>query len=118
YELSELVHTATIRTLDYTPDKPITPAELLAGGVGSSNYGPDDRRIDGTVEVVEKAPDGTPTRLRFDLTVTVFDVIDFAPVNPGSETAQGLTKALRALEAAGRAFDRPVEVTFSVSETR
>ena len=68
-----------LATYDLTGLERISVAGFLAGSVGTSNYDqPDDRRVKGWVDV-EPSGDGTSSTLTFDLTVTVFDVIDFAP---------------------------------------
>lgn len=92
----------------------------LFGGVGSSEYGPDTRRVDGFVEL-EKVVDPTnrlfvALRPRFELHWNITDGVDFCPGNTG-EHASVIVRLpvlnLSWLEASGMARDIYVEAHYT-----
>ena len=85
----------------------------IAGESGSSDAGPDTRRLSGTVRFLRTADDsgrvtGVRVEPRFHLTVR--DAIDFCPGNLGACWQTLFTVPLSRLEASGRAYDRPFVV--------
>lgn len=94
----------------------------IAGGVGSSNAGPDSRRVQGSVFLYRSVDDSgrtTGIRIETNFNFVVRDAIDFCPGQPGGETEQVLTIPLSRLEATGLflqdepfAYDVPFEVRF------
>ena len=92
----------------------------LFGGVGASEYGPDTRRVDGTVELT-KEPDASGNRLwvqvrpRFNLHWHITDGVDFCPGNTGERAAFIVRQSvlnLSWLEASGMARDIYVEADY------
>ena len=76
----------------------------IAGAVGSSDAGPDSRRISGHVNFLRSVDNEgrtTGVRLSTDFRFRVRDSIDFCPGNPGSELEQNLTIPLSQLEKSG-----------------
>jgi outer membrane protein OmpA-like peptidoglycan-associated protein len=92
----------------------------LFGGVGSSEYGPDTRRVDGTVELVKEVDPNNrlwvQVRPRFTLHWHITDGVDFCPGNTG-ERAVWLVRQpvlnLSWLEASGMARDIYVEADYT-----
>jgi hypothetical protein len=95
----------------------------IAGGVGSSDAGPDSRRVQGSVFFYRSADDSgrtTGIRIETNFNFVVRDAIDFCLGQPGGEMEQMLTIPLSRLEATGLflqdepfAYDVPFEVRFS-----
>src|SRR4029079_15402800 len=92
----------------------------LFGGVGASEYGPDTRRVDGTVELT-KEPDASGNRLwvqvrpRVNLHWHITDGVDFCPGNTGERAAFIVRQSvlnLSWLEASGMARDIYVEADY------
>jgi Domain of unknown function (DUF4157) len=88
----------------------------IAGGVGSSDAGPDRRRVSGSVSLTRTADargNVTGARLRTGFTFVVEDAIDFCPGQCGAVLEQLLaTIKMSRLEASGFAYDVPFEVRF------
>ena len=91
----------------------------LFGGVGSSEYGPDTRRVDGFIEL-EKVVDPNnrlfvSLRPRFELNWHLTDAVDFCPGNTG-ERASAIVRIpvlnLSWLEGSGMARDIYVEAHY------
>jgi outer membrane protein OmpA-like peptidoglycan-associated protein len=93
----------------------------LFGGVGSSEYGPDTRRVDGTVELVKEIDPGNrlwvQVRPRFTLRWHITDGVDFCPGNTGGAGAPFVLRQpllnLSWLEASGMARDVYVEADYT-----
>lgn len=91
-----------------------TPGHI-AGGVGSSDAGPDWRRSLGNLLFYRMTNDkGETTKLiiRSGIDFWVFDAMDFCPGDPGSGLEQNLTIPLSRLEASNWAYDVPLLVNF------
>lgn len=102
------------------------PTEIpghIAGGVGSSDAGPDTRRMEGSIVFFRSTgADGRTTgvRVRTDLQFIVRDAIDFCPGDFGAGLELMLTVPLSRLERSGEvwpgeplAYDVPFEVRFT-----
>jgi hypothetical protein len=105
------------RVAPYYDSDAFTIAANLAGGIGTSDFGTDSRRIDGTVTLDKVvAPDnrlycGVQVRAEFDWTIR--DAIDFCPGNAGNPYLQEwLTIPMSRLEATGLARDVGLLVRF------
>jgi len=95
----------------------------IAGGVGSSDAGPDTRSMSGSIvffRSVDAAGHTTAVRARSELQFVVRDAIDFCPGDPGTGMEQLLTIPLSRLEKSGEvwpgevlAYDVPIEVRFT-----
>ena len=104
-------------------DKPLEIPGHIAGDVGSSDAGPDLRRVSGTVTLrrdTDASGKTTGIRLMTNFQFLVQDAIDFCPGNPGAGFEQALTIPLSRLEATGLflqdepfAYDVPFEVRYS-----
>jgi hypothetical protein len=96
---------------DYT-----TVAANLAGGIGSSDFGVDARRLDGRITLTKLADRNNRLwceigmSAEFDWTVT--DGIDFCPGNAGNWHQEALTIPMSRLEATGVARDVGLLVRF------
>lgn len=91
-----------------------TPGHI-AGGVGSSDAGPDWRMSLGNLLFYRMTDDkGETTKLiiRSGIDFWVFDAMDFCPGDPGSGLEQNLTIPLSRLEASNWAYDVPLLVNF------
>jgi len=91
-----------------------TPGHI-AGGVGSSDAGPDWRMSLGSLLFYRMTDDkGETTKLiiRSGIDFWVFDAMDFCPGDPGSGLEQNLTIPLSRLEASNWAYDVPILVNF------
>jgi outer membrane protein OmpA-like peptidoglycan-associated protein len=92
----------------------------LFGGVGSSEYGPDTRRLDGTVELTKEVDPNNrlwvQIRPRFTMHWHITDGVDFCPGNTG-ERAHWMVRIpvlnLSWLEASGMARDVYVEADYN-----
>jgi hypothetical protein len=106
------------RPINYS--NPFSIAGHIAGGIGSSDAGPDYRRIQWGNATLERVPlvggigyVTVETTLHYE----VFDAVDFCPGDCGSPTEQLITVPMSRLEASGEAYDVPFRVTF-VPESR
>jgi hypothetical protein len=105
------------RPINYS--NPFSISGHIAGGIGSSDAGPDSRKASGNV-TLEKVPlIGSSGYVKVDtyLTYDVFDAVDFCPGDCGSPAEQIVTVPMSRLEAGGQAYDVPFRVTF-VPESR
>lgn len=94
----------------------------IAGGVGSSDAGPDSRQVSGSVILrrdTDSAGRTTGVHLTTGLRFVVLDAIDFCPGDPGTGQEQAITVPLSRLEMTGLflqdepfAYDVPFEVRF------
>lgn len=101
------------RPIDYS--NPLSKAGNIAGGIGSSDAGPDYRKIVRANVSMEKVPlVGNSGYIDFTLTphYEVFDAVDFCPGQCGSPAEQIFTIPLSRLEASGEAYDVPYFVRF------
>jgi outer membrane protein OmpA-like peptidoglycan-associated protein len=92
----------------------------LFGGVGASEYGPDTRRVDGTVELVKEVDPNNrlwvQVRPRFTLRWHITDGVDFCPGNTGEHAVWMVRQPvlnLSWLEASGMARDIYVEADYT-----
>lgn len=92
----------------------------LFGGVGTSEYGADTRRVDGFVELTKVVDPGSrlwiSVQPRFELNWHLTDGVDFCPGNTGERAHWILHRALlnvSALEASGMARDIYVEAHYT-----
>ncbi len=89
---------------------------ILAGGISDSmGVGMDDRAIDGFLMITRHTSGGQTVALdlRTELTISVYDSIDFCPGALGDWLAQFLTRPLQLLQANGWAQAVPFTVTFT-----
>jgi hypothetical protein len=98
------------RTLDTNFSNPHDIPGHIAGGVGSSDAGPDTRSVSGNVRLKRTAED--TVELEPDLQFVCFDAIDFIPGNIGTRMESTFTIPLSRLEASGWAYDVPFEVRY------
>jgi len=99
---------------------PFSIAGHIAGGIGSSDAGPDYRKVLWGNATLEKVPlIGSTGYVKVETTLhyEVFDAIDFCPGDCGSPAEQIVTVPMSRLEASGEAYDVPFKVTF-VPESR
>ena len=102
------------RPINYS--NPFSVAGHIAGGIGSSDAGPDYRKITRANVTLERTPFiGNTGYVSVQLTphYEVFDAVDFCPGDCGSRAEQIVTVPMSRLEASGRAYDRPFKVIFS-----
>jgi len=106
------------RPINYS--NPFSIAGHVAGGIGSSDAGPDYRRIQWGNATLERVPlvggigyVTVETTLHYE----VFDAVDLCPGDCGSPAEQVITVPMSRLEASGEAYDVPFRVTF-VPESR
>ncbi|HEX6371352.1 MAG TPA: DUF4157 domain-containing protein [Longimicrobium sp.] len=101
---------------------PFSIAGNIAGGIGSSDAGPDTRKITRANVAMEKVPlVGNSGYINLELIphYEVFDAVDFCPGDCGAFVEQNATIPLSRLEASGDAYDVPFRVEFSPEpETR
>lgn len=98
---------------------PFSVAGHIAGGIGSSDAGPDYRSITHANVELERVPViGTTGYIRVSMSprYEVFDAIDFCPGDCGSPAEQLVTVPMSRLEASGHAYDVPFKVSFRVPE--
>jgi hypothetical protein len=91
-----------------------TPGHI-AGGVGSSDAGPDWRMSLGNLlfyRMTDEKGETTKLIIRSGIDFWVFDAMDFCPGDPGSGLEQKLTIPLSRLEASNWAYDVPLLVNF------
>ncbi len=106
------------RQIDFS--NPLSKAGNIAGGIGSSDAGPDYRKILwGNVTMTKTPLIGNSGYIDFELTThyEVGDAIDFCPGQCGSPAEQQFTIPMSRLEASGDAYDVPYIVRFT-PETR
>ena len=105
------------RPINYS--NPFSIAGHIAGGIGSSDAGPDYRKVWGNVELEKTPLIGSTGYVRVETTLhyEVFDAVDFCPGDCGSPAEQLITVPMSRLEASGEAYDVPFKVTF-VPESR
>ncbi len=102
------------RSIDYS--NPFSKAGNIAGGIGSSDAGPDYRKIASASVSMEKVPlIGDSGYIIFTLNANyeVFDAVDFCDGQSGSPLEEIFTIPLSRLEASGEAYDVPYIVRFS-----
>ena len=95
---------------------PFSIAGHIAGGIGSSDAGPDYRNINYGNVTLEKTPviGGTGyVSVETTLQYEVFDAVDFCPGDCGSPLEQRVTIPMSRLEASGEAYDVPFKVNFT-----
>lgn len=101
------------RPINYT--NPFSVAGHIAGGIGSSEAGDDQRKIIKGNVTLERVPlVGSTGYVKVDVSLKyeIFDAIDFCPGDCGSSAEQLITVPMSRLEAHGRAFDVPFKVIF------
>jgi hypothetical protein len=101
------------RPIDYS--NPFSKAGNIAGGIGSSDAGPDFRKIASANVAMEKVPlVGDSGYIKFKLipNYEVYDAVDMCPGQCGSPAEQIFTVPLSRLEASGQAYDVPYLVRF------
>jgi hypothetical protein len=106
------------RPINYS--NPFSIAGHIAGGVGSSDAGPDTRKVAWGNVTLEKTPIvGGVGYVSVEATLhyEVFDTVDFCPGDPGSPLEACITIPMSRLEAGGDAYDQPFLVKF-VPESR
>jgi len=106
------------RPINYS--NPFSIAGHIAGGIGSSDAGPDYRKVLWGNATLEKTPlIGSTGYVSVETTLhyEVFDAVDFCPGDCGSRAEQAITIPMSRLEAGGEAYDVPFKVTF-VPESR
>lgn len=94
------------------------PSGNLAGGVGSSAAGPDERHVSGTCRWRINTDQNGEIRsldVEMQLNFLVRDSVDFSPGSPGCGRERYLTVPLSRLEASNMAFAVPFEVHFEGS---
>jgi uncharacterized protein DUF4157 len=99
---------------------PLSIAGHIAGGIGSSDAGPDRRSIAyGNVMLTKTPLLGSAGYVRVEtfLNYEVRDAVDFCPGDCGSPAEQWITIPMSRLEATGEAYDVPFVVRF-VPESR
>ena len=97
-------------------NNPFSIAGHIAGGIGSSDAGPDYRKINYGNVTLEKTPviGGTGyVSVETTLQYEVFDAVDFCPGDCGSRAEQLVTIPMSRLEASGEAYDVPFKVNFT-----
>ena len=102
------------RPINYS--NPFSVAGHIAGGIGSSDAGPDYRKITYGNVTLEKVPViGNTGYVRVETTLhyEVFDAVDFCPGDCGSPLEQVVTIPMSRLEASGAAYDVPFKVIFT-----
>jgi len=114
--LSNFLSAAEMDNRQINYSNPLSKAGNIAGGIGSSDAGPDYRKIlFGTVTMTKYPLVGDSGYIVFELTAhyEVFDAIDFCPGQCGSPAEQQLTIPMSRLEASGEAYDVPYVVRFT-----
>ena len=94
---------------------PFSKAGNIAGGIGSSDAGPDSRAIQRANVVLQKVPlVGNSGYIYLELVphYEVLDAVDLCPGQCGSPAEQAFTIPLSRLEAVGAAYDVPYVVRF------
>lgn len=106
------------RPVNYS--NPLSIAGHVAGGIGSSDAGPDYRNVSyGNVTLTNVPLFGSTGYVHVETTLhyEVFDAIDFCPGDCGSPAEQYVTIPMSRLEATGEAYDVPFLVRF-IPESR
>jgi hypothetical protein len=106
------------RPINYS--NPLSIAGHLAGGIGSSDAGPDHRKVEWGNATLTKVPlvgSFYYVEVKTTLHYEVFDAVDFCPGDCGSPAEQVVTLPMSRLEKGGEAYDVPFLVKF-VSEPR
>jgi len=86
---------------------------LLAGGVGSSDAGPDSRSVSGKFELLRSVSKGKINiRIRTMFHFQVIDAFNFCPGNMGGPIAQIITVPLSRMEASNLAYDVPIKIEY------
>ncbi|MCU1502181.1 MAG: hypothetical protein JWM12_1535 [Ilumatobacteraceae bacterium] len=100
------------RPINYS--NPLSIAGHIAGGIGSSDAGPDVRKVSGNVTLERVTLFGSALYVKVETTLhyDIFDSIDFCPGDCGSPAEQLVTIPMSRLEASGEAYDVPFEVLF------
>ncbi|WP_315817957.1 DUF4157 domain-containing protein [Paraflavitalea speifideaquila] len=102
------------RPINYS--NPFSIAGHVAGGIGSSDAGPDYRKITYGNVTLEKTPlIGSTGYVTVETTLQyeVFDAVDFCPGDCGAGFEQYITIPMSRLEAGGQAYDVPFKVNFT-----
>lgn len=105
------------RPINYS--NPFSVAGHIAGGIGSSDAGPDYRSITHANVWLERVPViGSTGYIQVSMSprYEVVDAIDFCPGDCGSPAEQLVTVPMSRLEASGHAYDVPFKVIFRVPE--
>lgn len=87
----------------------------IAGGVGSSDAGPDTRRVTGNIRlyrVRDEAGNMKQVKMQTDFVFIVEDAVDFCPGQPGAPPEWQFTIPLSRLEVSGYAYDVPFKVIY------
>ena len=95
---------------------PFSVSGHIAGDIGSSDAGPDYRKITrANVAITKVVLFGNTGYHLIELIphYEVFDTIDFCPGDPGSPAESLVTTPMSRLEASGAAYDMPFKVIFS-----
>ena len=103
------------RPINYS--NPFAIAGHIAGGIGSSDAGPDYRKVSGGV-TLEKVPligSAGYVSVETSLHYEIGDAVDFCPGDCGSPAEQPVTVPMSRLEASGEAYDVPFKVTFAAA---
>ncbi|HUU75218.1 MAG TPA: DUF4157 domain-containing protein [Methanoregulaceae archaeon] len=88
----------------------------IAGGVGSSDAGPDTRKVTGNVRLYrirDEKGNTKKVKMQTDFKFIVKDAVDLCPGQPGSLLEWQFTVPLSRLEKTGYAYDVPYIVKFS-----
>jgi hypothetical protein len=114
--LANFLSTAEMNNRPINYGNPFSIAGHIAGGIGSSDAGPDYRKINYANVTLEKIPIIRGTGY-ISVEVTpqyeVFDAVDFCPGDCGSPAEQLITIPMSRLEAGGEAYDVPFQVNFT-----
>ena len=114
--LSNFLSPSEMNFRDIVFSNPFSVAGHIAGDIGSSDAGPDYRKITyANVAITKVVLIGDTGYYLIELIphYEVFDTIDFCPGDPGSPTEQLVTTTMSRLEASGEAYDMPFKVVFS-----
>ena len=101
------------RLINYS--NPFSVAGHIAGGIGSSDAGPDYRKIafaNVGLEKISLIGNTGFVKVQLYPKYEVFDAIDFCPGDCGSPAEQLVTIPMSRLEASGAAYDVPFKVVF------
>jgi hypothetical protein len=96
-------------------DQPLTKPGNVAGGVSSSDAGPDRRQVSGGIRfrvVREKAGEPVQVEIQPQFRFLVTDAIDFCPGGAGAGFEKKFTVPLSRLEKSKEAYDVPFQVSF------
>lgn len=118
HTVSSLTNYLSASEMDNRPinySNPFSKAGNIAGGIGSSDAGPDSRKIASANVSMEKVPlIGDSGYIDFKLIphYEVHDAVDLCPGQCGSPAEQKFTIPLSRLEESGEAYDVPYVVRF------